>query len=1299
MHKKIISFIKNTYLMYFLYGIISLSIILIIVALGFFQFYLKPNIENIKNEIEDSIGIQTGGEVHIESLETYWNISNPSFLIKNFSITDRENEKTINLKTISFDISWLTLIKFKPILDEIIIGDLDIVVERTVDGKIKIAGIEIVESKDSKFSDWILNQKSFKLINGKVVWKDHQRNAPELVFSNINFNYESPTITAYINRHNYKFSSRISTGTEQKIYGEGALDLDKIENLKNAGIKAIFNLHQFYLPSLKPWLNYPFDVNQGFGDLKLLIEARNWEANEVKTIFNIENFIGNFNKNQNKDINLKEFSGNMLFKNEKNTIKLIGNKLNLITRNININNAAFEMNKNKEFNEVDEFKLKLNEINIKEVENFISQIPIFEDLTNNLKEKNPDGIIKNLILSWKKKEELILNANLLNFGINQSEKLPGVKNLNADIAIKNTSGSINVKSSNTSIIADHYLRNTIDFSEINGNINWDKNKIILNNFIFKNNDLDLKINSTYKNYLSKNPELSLKANSNLINIPSLKKYYFKQYGEETLHWLDTSLLAGQINNLAVNFNGPIHAFPFVNDKNEPDTSKGQFEVSADINNSFIEYGLGWPELDKFSFNLEVKNNGVYIKSQSGHVADNQIKDFYGEIKPFNTKKPMLKIKAAFDSPAHKMIHFVKNSPVKDAAKGFLDQMVADGDGALDLNLFIPMADIDAMKFKGSYTFNNATLENTAKGLPKFSKINAKANFDNDSFFIKDGYASTYDMPLKFSLLNSNEKTSLNMKGSIDKNFFIKNFGLSWADKVSGSSPWEGIATLDESSTSLELTSNLVGLEINGPEPFVKKSNESKNFQLTKKPGKHGNDLLAFTLGNDINAKLRFDKNNKVNGQINILTNEKFEKRKGLFVFANFNNINYTDFSSLLSPKTGEKNENPITQAKINFNQLNLNGYKLNRLETIINPTNNGSKISMYSNEVKGNALWNAKENIITARFNKVIIQPENTLGDTSSKIEKVNFTNFPKIDFKCDELIYKDQNQGSVEFITENHTDELILKDFKLTHPWHQIKADIHWKNKNQTTVSDMNFNWEVNKLRRTFDLFGYPNLVKDGTANVNGLISWDGSPFSFDKNIISGNFSVDARNGQILEAEPGVGRLFGLLTLQNLPKRLSLDFSDLFSKGFIFDSINAGVRIDSGVLKSNNFKMIGPAAEVKIDGQVDIVAETQNLHVSVKPFVSDSLSLAALAGGPLVGAAAFIAQKVLKDPLNKILTDEYQIIGTWDEPIEIDKPRLEEIKDNSKEQVEEIIKPSKSILDKLNIFKQDDSEKPQTVH
>ena len=126
---------------------------------------------------------------------------------------------------------------------------------------------------------------------------------------------------------------------------------------------------------------------------------------------------------------------------------------------------------------------------------------------------------------------------------------------------------------------------------------------------------------------------------------------------------------------------------------------------------------------------------------------------------------------------------------------------------------------------------------------------------------------------------------------------------------------------------------------------------------------------------------------------------------------------------------------------------------------------------------------------------------------------------------------------------------------------------------------------------------------------------------------------------------------------------------------------------MNQGILSSNNFKMMGPAAEVNIDGEVDMIAETQNLHVTVKPFVSDSLSLAALAGGPLVGAAAFIAQKILKDPFNKVLTDEYQITGTWDDPIETDKPKSEEL---SKLVDEEVIKPSESILKKLNIFSTD---------
>ena len=138
------------------------------------------------------------------------------------------------------------------------------------------------------------------------------------------------------------------------------------------------------------------------------------------------------------------------------------------------------------------------------------------------------------------------------------------------------------------------------------------------------------------------------------------------------------------------------------------------------------------------------------------------------------------------------------------------------------------------------------------------------------------------------------------------------------------------------------------------------------------------------------------------------------------------------------------------------------------------------------------------------------------------------------------------------------------------------------------------------------------------------------------------------------MQVQPGVGRLLGLLSLQSLPRRLSLDFKDLFSNGFAFDKISATVKIERGIMRSDNFKMAGPAADVSIKGETNLQKETQHLFVNVSPRISDSISLAALAGGPLAGAVAFLAQKVLKDPFNKIVSTDYEIIGTWDNPKEV---------------------------------------------
>jgi uncharacterized protein YhdP len=87
-------------------------------------------------------------------------------------------------------------------------------------------------------------------------------------------------------------------------------------------------------------------------------------------------------------------------------------------------------------------------------------------------------------------------------------------------------------------------------------------------------------------------------------------------------------------------------------------------------------------------------------------------------------------------------------------------------------------------------------------------------------------------------------------------------------------------------------------------------------------------------------------------------------------------------------------------------------------------------------------------------------------------------------------------------------------------------------------------------------------------------------------------------------------------------------------------------------VASTDNLRISGPAARIVMNGQVDLVKETQSLRVKVNPQLSDSVSVAgALIGGPVAGIAAFVAQKLLKDPLDQIASYEYDITGSWLDP------------------------------------------------
>ena len=219
-----------------------------------------------------------------------------------------------------------------------------------------------------------------------------------------------------------------------------------------------------------------------------------------------------------------------------------------------------------------------------------------------------------------------------------------------------------------------------------------------------------------------------------------------------------------------------------------------------------------------------------------------------------------------------------------------------------------------------------------------------------------------------------------------------------------------------------------------------------------------------------------------------------------------------------------------------------------------------------------------------------------------------------------------------------------------MTNPDSSLTGSGVWKQGDAPDTS-LAFKLDVTDVGLFLDRFGFPNHVKSGKANVDGTLNWNGDPLTMDYATLNGQLQLHAEDGQFLEMEPGVGKLVSLMSLQMLPRRLSLDFRDVFSKGFHFDRISGNMGIERGVMAVKKFNMHGPAADVTMTGQVDLSLETQALTVRVIPQLGDTASTVVGLINPIAGLATLIAGRMIKNPLGKMFAFDYSINGTWSDP------------------------------------------------
>ncbi|MFG5778534.1 YhdP family protein [Comamonas sp. J-3] len=271
----------------------------------------------------------------------------------------------------------------------------------------------------------------------------------------------------------------------------------------------------------------------------------------------------------------------------------------------------------------------------------------------------------------------------------------------------------------------------------------------------------------------------------------------------------------------------------------------------------------------------------------------------------------------------------------------------------------------------------------------------------------------------------------------------------------------------------------------------------------------------------------------------------------------------------------------------------------------------------------------------------------------------------PALDIVVDDLRWHGHSAGRLELQAVNRSEGAQswwhLRQMQLSNDAASLQASGDWGEARNASAGPGSLSGRRTQLDIRLDLkdtgqllqqLGMAGVLHRGKGMLQGKLAWTGSPLNPDYHSMDGQLHIDVGQGQFLKVEPGIAKLFGVLNLQALPRRLTLDFKDIFSAGFGFDFVRGDVQIRDGLASTTNLQMKGVTAAVLLEGKADLRDETQNLHVVVIPELNTTtLSLVTTAINPVIGIGTFLAQALFKGQITQAVTQEFEVTGSWSEP------------------------------------------------
>lgn len=890
---------------------------------------------------------------------------------------------------------------------------------------------------------------------------------------------------------------------------------------------------------------------------------------------------------------------------------------------------------------------------------------------------SPEGEVSDLKLAYTPREgappDVTIAARFTDLGFNAYGNFPGLRGLGGEASGSSASGGVTIDSRALHFTMPQKFRSPLTADLAHGRIGWTHDEggwhIQSRQFELRgphaaaDTDIDLTLPGG-----GASPVLKLHSRFRDAVLTEGWRYLpVDKLRGKVLAWLDGAFLAGRAPSGEFVMDGPTRAFPFRD-------GEGEFRVSFAVEGLTLHYADDWPRLENGSLDVEFRNAGLTAQVRKATLNGLTVESGSAQIADFKVGDLILKASAAGDAGA--ALGFLQRSPAGERLGATFMKLQGSGDVRADVDLLLPIKHLEDRRVVVATRIDRARVTLADSG-HAIEALTGDLRIEDKRISSPALVGAYLGGPIRIELTPSVEsggffENVVRVRGSTSAATLAQAFAVPDTVSVNGSLDWRAIARIPVALAgdapdagarpSLRVESTLKGTVVGLPAPLAKSAAETRRTHVEVQWPRSEEALVRATYGSILRSQLRFTRGEPGwtldRGTVRFGAGDaRLPSMAGLELRGTVEELDLSEWLALRSDKPGKRRlSDYLRSADLAAHDLRLFGFRFSEVRATLLAGERAWSASVDGAQARGSILvpYELKgPEPLVINMTRLRLSPDDGDQGEGERRGEPDPTQWPDVNVSIADFEAWGKRLGFLRAELKRSSDGIVLQSLSTQAASFTLHGSGAWSVAPQGQQGALKLDLASTDALQTMRDLGYGDTIAGKRFTVAANVTWPGAPDAQLLGRLNGTMSIQIDDGQLLSVQPGAGRIFGLMSVAALPRRLSLDFTDFTDKGLAFDSVRGDFTLKAGDAYTENLLLKGPAAEIGVVGRTGLGQRDYDQTAVVTGSLGQSLPVAgALAAGPVVGAALLVFSQIFKEPLKGITRGYYRITGSWDNPV-----------------------------------------------